>query len=166
MNEPGDLDNTRMKPMEMLGVISRLAAGSVFVYSGFLKLADPAEEFAYAIGTYKVMPDFLAMFAARTVPWIEFYLGILLIAGLYVRFSALAIGGMLVFFELLLAQAWLRGLPVTNCGCFGSNGGNPLWVEFLLNIVWLAASYAAWRFGSRASLDLYYCFSSAPHEGA
>ncbi|MDO8802886.1 MAG: hypothetical protein Q7R35_00505 [Elusimicrobiota bacterium] len=60
---------------------------------------------------------------------------------------------MLVFFELLLAQAWLRGLPVTNCGCFGSSSSNPLWSEFLLNVIWLAAVWVALRFGSRLSLD-------------
>ncbi len=133
--------------------MGRLCAGGIFIYSGFLKLSAPAEEFAYAIETYKVMPAALAMLAAQTVPWLEFFLGIFLVSGLYTRLSALAIGGMLVFFELLLAQAWLRGLAVTNCGCFGSNNSNPLWLEFLLNIIWLAAAWAAWRFGARPSLD-------------
>lgn len=146
----------RRSPAELLGLAGRLAAGAVFVYAGFLKLAAPAEEFAYAIETYKVMPDSLALLAARTVPWAELYLGVLLIAGLYTRLAAPAVAGLLVFFELLLAQAWLRGLPVTSCGCFGSNSSNPLWLEFSLNLVWLAAALAAWRHGSLLSLDSVY----------
>lgn len=146
----------RLSTAEMLGLAGRLTAGAVFVYAGFLKLAAPAEEFAYAIETYKVMPDSLALLAAKTVPWGELYLGVLLIAGLYTRLAALATGGLLVFFELLLAQAWLRGLPVTNCGCFGSNSSNPLWLEFILNLVWLGATWAAWRYGYKLSLDSVY----------
>lgn len=153
MKNPENVKKPRLTPREILGLVGRLCAGGIFIYSGFLKFSAPAEEFAYAIETYKVMPAALALFAARTVPWVEFFLGVLLVAGLYIRFSALAIGAMLVFFEFLLAQAWLRGLPVTNCGCFGSGSSNPLWLEFLLNIVWLAAVLAALRFGSRLSLD-------------
>lgn len=153
MNKPGKPLTARLNPAEILGLVGRLAAGAVFLYAGFLKLAAPAEEFAYAIETYKVMPESLAMLAAKTVPWVELYLGVLLIAGFYTRFAALATGGLLVFFELLISQAWLRGLAVTNCGCFGSNSSNPLWLEFTLNLVWLAAAWSAWRFGKRYSVD-------------
>lgn len=146
----------RWSPVELLGLAGRLTAGAVFVYAGFLKLAAPAEEFAYAIETYKIMPDAVALLAARTVPWVELYLGLLLIAGLYTRLAALGTAGLLAFFELLLAQAWLRGLPVTSCGCFGSGSSNPLWLEFVLNLVWLGAAWAAWRYGTRLSLDSVY----------
>ncbi|HNW44315.1 MAG TPA: MauE/DoxX family redox-associated membrane protein [Elusimicrobiales bacterium] len=142
--------------LELLGFAGRLAAGGVLAYAGFLKLASPAEEFAYAIETYKIVPGGLALFAARTVPWFELYLGALLIAGLYTRITSLAAGALLLFFELLLAQAWLRGLPVTNCGCFGSSGGNSLQFEFMLNVIWLFAALLAWRFGSRLSLDAVF----------
>ncbi|MHB0996702.1 MAG: DoxX family protein [Elusimicrobiales bacterium] len=149
MKEPENNKKPRLTPWEILGFAGRLCAGGIFIYSGFMKFSAPAEEFAYAIETYKVMPAALAMFAAQTVPWAEFFLGVLLVAGLYVRFSSLAIGGMLVFFELLLAQAMLRGLNVTNCGCFGSAVSLPIQVEFCLNLVTLFLSWCAFRYGDR-----------------
>lgn len=123
---------------ETLGLIARLAVGGVFVYAGVIKAMSPAEEFAYAIESYKVLPSSLCLWAAYTVPWIELYAGLLLAAGIFTRASVLFVGAMLVFFELLLGQAWLRGLPVTSCGCFGSTGSNSLGREFLQNIVLLA----------------------------
>ena len=41
---------------DILGIAARLVLGGVFVYSGWLKAVAPAEEFAYAIETYKVVP--------------------------------------------------------------------------------------------------------------
>ena len=53
----------------------------------------------------------------------------------------------------LLAQAWLRHLPVTSCGCFGSTGSNSIGHEFLQNLVLLALAWLAFRYGGRWSAD-------------
>jgi len=140
---------------DLIGLLSRLALGGVFIYSGGIKALSPAEEFAYAIESYKVVNAQLSLYAAYAVPWIELWAGLLLAAGVFTRLNALFIGGMLVFFELLLGQAWLRKLPITSCGCFGSSGGNSIEAEFLQNLVLLALAWAAWRYGSRWSADEY-----------
>jgi hypothetical protein len=62
---------------------------------------------------------------------------------------------MLLFFEAMLGQAWLRGLPITSCGCFGSGGGNSITREFIQNLVFLALAWAACRYGSAWSADNY-----------
>ena len=137
----------------IIGLLARLAAGGVFVYAGAIKLLAPAEEFAYAIETYKVTGPALSLWAASIMPWLELYSGLLLAAGIFARCNALFCGAMLLFFEALLAQAWLRGLPVTSCGCFGSGGSNSLPVEFLQNLVFLVLTYLALRYGRRFSAD-------------
>ncbi|OGS13278.1 MAG: hypothetical protein A2234_03905 [Elusimicrobia bacterium RIFOXYA2_FULL_58_8] len=138
---------------ELFGLLARLAVGGVFIYSGAIKALSPAEEFAYAIETYKVVGAGTALWAAYTVPWIELYAGLLLAAGIFTRFSGLFVAAMLSFFELLLAQAWLRSLPVTSCGCFGAGSSNSITYEFFQNLVFLALLWPAIRLGHRFSAD-------------
>lgn len=142
---------TRVKAF--LGLTARLALGGVFIYAGLIKLLAPAEEFAYAIETYKVTGPALSLWAAYIMPWLELFSGLLLSGGIFTRFNALLCGAMLLFFEALLAQAWLRGLEVTSCGCFGSGGSNSLPVEFAQNLVFLALACLAFRHGGAYSAD-------------
>ena len=137
--------NSRMK--DVFGLLARLAVGGVFIYAGVTKALAPAEEFAYAIESYQVLSSKLSLLAAYAVPWIELYAGLLLAAGVFTRWSALFTGAMLVFFELLLGQAWLRKLPITSCGCFGTSGSNSIGGEFLQNLLFLALAIAAFKFG-------------------
>ena len=138
---------------DVIGLLARLLAGGVFIYAGFLKAAAPAEEFAYAIETYRIVPAGLAMFAALTVPWIEIYLGVFLATGIFTRYSALAACAMLLGFEGLLLQAMARSLPVTSCGCFGASRSNSLGYEFVQNLLFLAAAALAWKYGGQISID-------------
>lgn len=129
------------------GFAGRIALGLIFAWAGFIKAVAPAEEFAYAIGTYKVFPAWMATLASLTVPWAEIYLGLLLAAGLFTRASAALTGAMIVFFQVLLAQAMIRGLDITNCGCFGTGKSNPIGVELALNFILLALAVLAWFYG-------------------
>ncbi|MDQ7772633.1 MAG: MauE/DoxX family redox-associated membrane protein [Elusimicrobiales bacterium] len=136
------------------GLAGRVVLGLVFAWAGFLKAVAPAEEFAYAIETYKLFPQWMTTLSALTVPWAEIYLGLLLAAGLFTRASAAAIGALMVFFQVLLAQAMIRGLPITSCGCFGTGKSNPIGVELALNFILLALAALAWFYGrDRFSLD-------------
>jgi len=103
--------NAKPDNKEILGLLARLAVGGLFIYSGAIKALAPAEEFAYAIESYRVLNAQLSLYAAYVTPWVELWAGLLLAAGVFTRANALFIGAMLVFFELLLGQAWLRGLP-------------------------------------------------------
>lgn len=138
---------------EILGLLARLTVGCIFIYSGVIKALSPAEEFAYAIETYKVIGAGPALWAAYTVPWMELYAGLLLAAGVFTRWSGLFTAAMLAFFEVLLAQAWLRGLPVTSCGCFGVGSSNSLTHEFFQNLVLLALLWLGMCRGRGLSAD-------------
>ena len=145
--------NKKIATMDIIGLLARLLAGGVFIYAGFLKAAAPAEEFAYAIETYSVIPAGLSMFAALAVPWIEVYLGVFLAAGVFTRYAALSICAMILAFEGLLLQAIVRKLPVTSCGCFGASMNNSLGYEFSQNLLLLALAAIAWKYGGRISID-------------
>lgn len=144
---------TNKNMRNIIGPLARLAVGGIFVYAGVIKLLAPAEEFAYAIETYKVTGPGLSLLAAHIIPWLELYSGLLLAAGIFTRFNAFFCGVLLIFFEALLAQAWLRGLPVTSCGCFGSGGSNSLPYEFSQNLLFLALTWAAIKWGINFSAD-------------
>jgi len=145
--------NEKIGIKEMLGVAARLILGGVFVYSGWLKAMAPAEEFAYAIETYRVVPAVLTMFVAVTVPWLEIYLGVFLVTGVFTGYSAFCLGALLVGFEGLLLQAIIRKLPVTSCGCFGASKSNSLSYEFVQNLALLALAALAWKCGGKLSID-------------
>lgn len=140
---------------DVIGLLARLAVGGVFIYAGLMKALAPAEEFGYAIESYKVLNSQLSLWSAYLVPWLEIYAGLLLAAGVFTRLNALFIGAMLLFFEAMLGQAWLRGLPITSCGCFGSSGNNSITHEFLQNLVFLALAWAAYKYGKAWSADDY-----------
>ena len=55
---------------------------------------------------------------ADTLPWLEVLLGIVLLTGPKVRWSAMASAGPLAFFILILTITYFRGIEA-NCGCFG-----------------------------------------------
>jgi uncharacterized membrane protein YphA (DoxX/SURF4 family) len=145
--------NEKMTRQDIGGLIARLTIGGVFIYSGLVKALAPAEEFAFAIESYKVVGPQLALLAANTVPWVELWAGLLLAAGVFTRPMTGFIALMLVFFELLLGQAWLRGLEITSCGCFGAAGSNSLGQEFFQNIALLLICAAAFRHGLGFSAD-------------
>jgi len=145
--------NGKLGIKDLLGIAARLILGGVFVYSGWLKAVAPAEEFAYAIETYKIVPAALTMFIAVTVPWLELYLGVFLVTGVFTGYSAFCLGALLIGFEGLLLQAIIRKLPVTSCGCFGASQSSSLGYEFTQNLVLLALAALAWKYGSKLSID-------------
>jgi uncharacterized membrane protein YphA (DoxX/SURF4 family) len=54
---------------------------------------------------------------AVTLPWIELLAGLLLVAGVWRRESALVIALLLVVFLVAAASVLARGIDVENCGC-------------------------------------------------
>lgn len=153
MNNKAAHIKEKLKPVELIGLLARLAVAGIFIYAGLTKALAPAEEFGYAIESYKVLNAQLSLLSAYIMPWVELYAGLLLAAGIFTRLNALFTGAMLLFFEAMLGQAWLRHLPITSCGCFGSSGSNSISHEFLQNLVFLALAWAAFKHGGACSAD-------------
>lgn len=133
--------------------ITRFLVGLVFIYSGYIKIVEPAEVFYNSIMSYKVFGHGISYIASLTFPWFELYLGVFLVFGLFERYVIRIGMVVLVFFEILLLQAMVRKLEVVSCGCFGSKHSNPIWLEFLLNLIWLFFLYISDRFRGILSLD-------------
>ncbi len=143
----------REKAAESAYALAGIIPGAVLFYAGYIKLMSPAEEFAFSIEAYKVISGQAALIAASFFPWLEIYLGAFLILGIFRKQSILAAMGIFAFFELLLAQAALRGLEIKDCGCFGAAHSNSLPVEMMLNLIWLALLFVSYKKGGFFSLD-------------
>lgn len=74
--------------------------------------------FAASIDSYQMVPPSVSIFIARTLPWFELLLGLLLVIGLRLRWVAIASSALLLFFWLSMLRAWLKGMEI-DCGCFG-----------------------------------------------
>jgi uncharacterized membrane protein YphA (DoxX/SURF4 family) len=104
--------------LRITALVLRIVLGAVFVYAAWLKLRDPWQMFAMSIDSYQLLPMWAVRVVARTLPWVEVLLGILLITGFWLRASATAVSLMLLVFFSLIVRAWAKGMEIS-CGCFG-----------------------------------------------
>ncbi len=94
----------------------RFIIGATFIYASVAKLFHPAE-FAKAILRYDMLPVSLVNLQAVFMPWIEFFVGLLLILGIFKKGTSLLASLSLVIFLIALISASVRGLDIS-CGCF------------------------------------------------
>ena len=102
------------------GTVLRVGLGAVWVVAGALKLPDPAAA-ERAVRAYQLAPEGLVPLLAFGLPVLEIAVGLLLLAGAFVRPAAVASGLLLVLFLTAVGSAWARGLTI-DCGCFGGGG--------------------------------------------
>jgi uncharacterized membrane protein YphA (DoxX/SURF4 family) len=107
-----------MNPLRILRLVLRLGLGAVFVYAAWLKLSKPWLLFAMDVDAYQVLPHWAVLVVARTLPWAELALGLMLIAGLFQRIAAPAVSLLLAGFFTLMLRSYFAGMQI-NCGCFG-----------------------------------------------
>lgn len=110
-----------LRPKELSAILilhwlSRLFLAVVFLYSGYVKWQEPLQ-FAVAIHAYKLAPETMEYHLATYLPWFELLLGLLLLSGWKIRYSAMATTGLLLFFIVILSITYARGIEA-NCGCF------------------------------------------------
>jgi uncharacterized membrane protein YphA (DoxX/SURF4 family) len=101
-----------------LALVLRIALGAIFVYSAWSKLKDSWALFAMAVDSYQVLPLWGVQLVARTLPWAELLIGVLLIVGRWMRVATVTCSLLLVVFFGLMTRAHLKGMEI-NCGCFG-----------------------------------------------
>jgi uncharacterized membrane protein YphA (DoxX/SURF4 family) len=107
--------------MRLLGVlvrILRIALGMIFVYAAYTKLSESWRLFAAGIASYEVLPMWAVQPLARTLPWFELLVGLLLILGRWLRVSTVATSALLLVFFSLMVRAYVKGMTI-DCGCFG-----------------------------------------------
>jgi uncharacterized membrane protein YphA (DoxX/SURF4 family) len=116
----------------------RLGIGGLFLYTGVIKLLDPAA-FAIEISNYQIFPE-LAPHGAAMLPSLELVLGLSLVAGPrpWARAGALGTGGLMLVFTLAVVTVVARGVNIS-CGCFGAGSGPVTMLTVLRDVALLAA---------------------------
>lgn len=127
------VQNLNIKYGPWVGLLSRLILGGVLFAAGWLKLFSPAKS-QMAVRAYELLPISIANFMGIVLPWVEVAIGLTLILGIAVRFSAIIGGALMIAFILAISQASLRGLSI-DCGCFGGGGTvEPGQTKYLIEI--------------------------------
>ena len=140
-------------------VFLRLAVGSLFAVSGFIKLMQPYQNFLAIIRSYEILSGPSAAALAKTMPWAEFVVGVFLMLGLWSRLSILVLWVFNTVFVGVVGSAMIRRLPIQECGCFGDSFSleprQVLWLDIGLWLVFLcmAAYFDDMR---QFSLDWYF----------
>jgi uncharacterized membrane protein YphA (DoxX/SURF4 family) len=96
----------------------RLILGGVFVYAAYTKLNQPWMLFAMSINSYQVVSESSTKLLAQTLPWFELALGLVLVTGWVLRWSATVASALLLFFFSVMLHAYMKNLEIF-CGCFG-----------------------------------------------
>jgi uncharacterized membrane protein YphA (DoxX/SURF4 family) len=119
--------------------------GLVFLYSGWTKL-DPIEPFEYTFVDIGIANWKTAPFIARFMIGLEFFIGFLLIFGLFVRQTIKLTAGVLLFFCVYLIIIMAKEGNNGNCGCFGNALAMTPLQALIKNIVMLAVCFLLYRF--------------------
>ena len=104
--------------IQRLALALRLVLGAVFVYAAYTKLRQSWLLFALSIDSYQLLPQWAVLTLARTLPWMELTLGVLLVAGVWLRYTSIAAGAILALFFTVMVYQYASGAGI-DCGCFG-----------------------------------------------
>jgi uncharacterized membrane protein YphA (DoxX/SURF4 family) len=112
---------SRMSWPRWLLLAGRVILGAVFVYAAYTKLREPWMLFAFAVNSYQVLPEWAVTIVARGLPWFELALGLFLLLGWKLRWTASAAAGLLAFFFTLMLYTYIKNprTEAISCGCFG-----------------------------------------------
>ena len=97
-------------------LVARVLLGGYFVYASLDKIAQPAA-FAKIVYQWQVVGPVPSNLVAIMLPWVELLAGLLLVAGVWKRQTALVIALLLVVFLAAATSVLARGIDVVNCGC-------------------------------------------------
>jgi Methylamine utilisation protein MauE. len=143
--------------MKALQLFLRLLLGAVFIYAAYTKLRQSWLLFALSIDSYQLLPEWAVFALARTLPWLELALGVLLIAGVALRYLSVVATAILGLFFAVMLVSYFRGAGI-DCGCFGV--GEALSVKTLLRDgVLLAAAISLVVLSRRPTVSPQYRIS-------
>jgi hypothetical protein len=122
--DPGPATPSRAPNHLRWGVLAaRLILSGIFIYASIDKIAQPAA-FAKDVYNYQILPGALINLTALVLPWLELFLGLCLLAGIWLPGAVLTANGLLFVFMAALVYNLARGLDV-NCGCFSTGSDAP-----------------------------------------
>ena len=104
----------------VLLLIGRIALGAIFLVAAYTKLhfnggwhfGDYQFFFSMAINSYNLLPLWGVELLARSLPWFEVALGILLVAGIGLRWTGIAASLLLMVFIGAMTRAYALNLGI------------------------------------------------------
>jgi len=114
------IDRAVTRLPDVFGLLARLILGIVLIWAGVAKVTKPALS-ARAVRAYQILPYDFAGYVGYALPVLEILVGLLLVAGLFTRASAVVGGLLMLAFIIGISWAWAHGLAL-DCGCFGGGG--------------------------------------------
>ena len=148
------VERQKRDTLEVAGVISRWVLGAVFIYMGLSKALHP-DDFLKLVRQYELATSPVVLNSiAAALPWFETICGVLLVAGIAIRGTALVAVIMLVPFTVVIVKRALvlaatQGVSFTSikfdCGC--GAGEVVIWHKLIENclLVFLACLLVAGR---------------------
>lgn len=126
------------------GVIFASALGKSLDLSGFVEV----------LRTYRAFPEVMLWPLALAVTGFECVLGAWMLSGWRLRDSALVALGLNAGYAVWMTVSLVRGLELTNCGCFGVFFPQPLrWYSPLEDLVLVGMCYALSRYATARTED-------------
>ncbi len=126
--------------MKHIVLISRIAGGLLFLFSGFVKGIDPIGSQVkfgdYFIAAGADVPEIILLIMAMALCFAEFMIGLLLITGWLYRY---AVYGYAIFMGLFTPLTLIIAIfdPVSDCGCFGDAIIMSNWETFFKNLLFI-----------------------------
>ena len=120
-------------------LFARLCLGGVFLASAITKMMD-REGTAVSMSRYPFLPSGFGRFIAYTFPYLELAVGIMLVLGIFTRYTSVVSVGMYILFTGLITYDLTRGQNAS-CHCFGRLSAEKLTpMAVVRNLVLLAMS--------------------------
>lgn len=149
---------SRTTVAEVLLIVGRIALAAVFIYASYGKMKPQMNTgwsagsvrvslsmFAMEVDSFQMLPTWGVNFVAHALPPFELFLGLWLLSGIVLRYSALITTVLLAGFFAVLIHAYALGQEIS-CGCFGPGehiGPKRLLIEGCFLAVALAVTIGA-----------------------
>ena len=100
--------------------VLRIGLGIMFLWSALFKIRQPYD-FLHAVYAYEIVGRQMGVLVAVVLPWVELFIGIALISGLFATGAMLVCAGMGALFTFVIGWALYYDLGIS-CGCFSAAG--------------------------------------------
>ncbi|MBI5476810.1 MAG: DoxX family membrane protein [Ignavibacteriales bacterium] len=104
--------------LPFLIAVIRIILGVVFSLSGIIKLLNPTN-FYNSLRGFNVLPEPLVVPFALMISTVELLAGVMMVAGLWIKFASFVISILLLVFIAAIIPIIISG-DIVGCGCFGS----------------------------------------------
>jgi uncharacterized membrane protein YphA (DoxX/SURF4 family) len=150
-----------------LSLLARAGLGAMWLYYAVPKLSYSSDVLGVAVRDYQILPTGLADTFGAVQPFLELALGLLVIAGLGTRLSAMLSAALLLVYIGAIASLGARGITI-NCGCGGiasraEAGHTRYTLDILRDLGYLVpAAWLIWKPRSRIALDSWLLGHTEP----